>query len=213
MSQNEAKPSEAKAQSGKIRHKAYDTILEIVKAGEYPYLSGPTGSGKTTIGEQIAEDLGLEFAYTGAVDSYAQIKGFKDVNSNFTDTAFTRLYQNGGVFLFDEIDASDPQALLTVNAAIANRKLDLPNGKIVPMHPDFKLLAAGNTSGKGATLKYTARSMIDSASLDRYTEVHVDYDPAHGVAGLGHCHFAADETVDSRIVVTRQTDRDQFFAY
>ena len=111
-------------------------------SGKAIIFCAPSGSGKTTIGEQIAEDLGLEFAYTGAVDSYAQIKGFKDVNSNFTDTAFTRLYQNGGVFLFDEIDASDPQALLTVNAAIANRKLDLPNGKIVPMHPDFKLYSA-----------------------------------------------------------------------
>ena len=42
---------------------------------------------------------------------------------------------------------------------------------------------------------------------------HSGYDPALGVAGLGHCRFAADETVDSRIVLKRQTDRDQFFAY
>lgn len=170
--------AQSKAQAEeKIRHHQFETILTVIKAGEYPYLSGPTGSGKTTIGEQVAEDLGLEFAYIGAVESYALLKGFKDVNSNFEETAFTRLYQNGGVFLFDEIDASDPQAILTVNAAIANRKLDLPDGRIVDMHPDFKLIAAANTSGRGATLKYTGRQMLDAATLDRYIEIPVDYDP------------------------------------
>ena len=160
-----------------LHHYAFDRIATIMKADEYPFLVGPAGSGKTTIGEQIAEEFGLDFYYSGAVESAFQLKGFKDAQGNINKTAFIHAYENGGVFLQDEMDASDATALVALNAAISNRILDMPDGTMLKMHPKFKLIAAANTAGRGATMKYTGRNPLDSATLDRYTQVMVDYDP------------------------------------
>jgi len=159
-----------------VRHRAFDEILTICRAGEYPFLVGPAGSGKTTIGEQVAIELGLSFAYAGAVESSFQLRGFMDAHGRYQKTPFVKSYEGGGVFLQDEMDSSDPQALVSLNAAIANRLLDTPEG-MVKMHPDFKLIAAANTSGRGATIKYSGRNQLDMATLDRYIQVMVDYDP------------------------------------
>ena len=45
------------------------------------------------------------------------------------------------------------------------------------MHPDFRLVCAGNTVGKGATAEYSARAALDLATLDRFQmRVLLDYD-------------------------------------
>ena len=50
-----------------------------------------------------------------------------------------------------------------------------PNG-LVKMHPDFKVVAAGNTFGKGANRQYCGRNSLDSATLDRFMVIEWDYD-------------------------------------
>lgn len=43
-------------------------------------------------------------------------------------------------------------------------------------HPDFRVVAAGNTIGQGASIEYVGRTQLDAASLDRFAVVDVDYD-------------------------------------
>jgi midasin (ATPase involved in ribosome maturation) len=74
------------------------------------------------------------------------------------------------------MDASIPETLVILNAAIANRYFDFPIGK-VDAHPDFRIIAAGNTLGTGADNNYTGRYCLDRASLDRFALVHIDYSP------------------------------------
>ena len=57
--------------------------------------------------------------------------------------------RNGGLFFLDEMDASIPEVLVLLNAAIANGYFEFPNGKITA-HEDFRVVAAGNTVGSGA---------------------------------------------------------------
>ncbi|MGH1456885.1 MAG: AAA family ATPase [Alphaproteobacteria bacterium] len=160
-----------------IFHYAYDDVKQILEAGEYPFLVGPPGTGKNFIAEQIAGDLGLEYSYTGAVSHESKLVGFKSPNGAFQRTPFIEKYENGGVFLMDEVDGSDSGALLAVNAAIANGKLDTPvPDLLIEMHPDFKLIAAGNTSGSGATAGFSARTKLDGATLSRYTVIPFGYD-------------------------------------
>ena len=45
-------------------------------------------------------------------------------------------------------------------------------------HPDFRVVAAGNTFGNGADYDYVGRNQLDAASLDRFAVVRVDYSPA-----------------------------------
>jgi len=42
-------------------HKAFETVLTLASAHAHVYLVGPTGSGKTTLGHQVAEALGVSF--------------------------------------------------------------------------------------------------------------------------------------------------------
>jgi len=81
----------------------------------------------------------------------------------------------GGVFLFDEIDASSAQALLAFNAIAANDLAAFPCGT-VKRHPDFVIVAAANTWGSGATAQYMGRSQLDAATLDRFSFIAMDYD-------------------------------------
>lgn len=77
--------------------------------------------------------------------------------------------------MLDEIDASVPEVLVILNAAIANRYFDFPNGR-VQAHKDFRIVAAGNTFGTGADAEYTGRYQLDASSLDRFAIVEINYD-------------------------------------
>jgi hypothetical protein len=79
------------------------------------------------------------------------------------------------LFFLDEIDASIPEVLVLLNAAIANRYFEFPTGR-VDAHQDFRVVAAGNTVGSGANELYTGRLVLDSATLDRFVVIEFDYD-------------------------------------
>ena len=93
----------------------------------------------------------------------------------YHETEFYKAFTNGGLFFLDEIDASIPEVLVLLNAAIANRYFEFPNGR-VNAHPDFRVVAAGNTVGSGANDLYTGRLVLDSATLDRFVIIEFDYD-------------------------------------
>lgn len=87
------------------------------------------------------------------------------------------MYQNGGVFLLDEVDLGNANVLAVINAALANGGMGFPDGKI-ERHPDFVLLAAANTYGTGASRVYVGRNQLDGATLDRFAFVEMPYDEA-----------------------------------
>ena len=157
------------------RHKIYPKVLASIKGGLHVWLSGPAGAGKTTIAQHVAEDLGLAFYLTGAVASKYDLLGFIDAQGRYQRTTFRDAFENGGLFLKDEIDASVPAALLAVNSALANDCMAFPDG-IVMRHPDFVCIAAANTWGHGSDRQYVGRNQIDAATLDRFVRVSMDYD-------------------------------------
>ena len=161
----------------KLVHEQFDSVLKAVAADVAVMLVGPAGSGKTTLCEQVAEALDLRFYFTGAVASEYKLSGFVDAQGRVVSTAFRDAYTNGGLFLFDEVDASMPQAIMAFNAALANGHCDFP-GDTEPTkrHPDFRVIAAANTFGRGADRQYVGRNQLDAASLDRFIVVNMDYD-------------------------------------
>ena len=156
-------------------HPALETLIRAIRAGVNVLLVGPAGGGKTTLAHTIADALGLEFYFTGAVAMEYKLSGFIDANGVFQDTQFRQAFEKGGLFLFDEVDASSANALLAFNAALANGWADFPDGQ-VKRHPDFVCIAAANTYGSGADRQYVGRNQLDAASLDRFAVVDMDYD-------------------------------------
>lgn len=169
-----------------IQHDRFETVLKFVANDEPVFLTGPAGSGKNVLCKQVAEALGLKFYFTNAVTQEYKLTGFTDAMGNFQETQFYKAFTNGGLFMLDEIDASIPEVLVILNAAIANRYFDFPAPiGYVEAHPDFRVIAAGNTTGHGADFEYIGRNQLDAASLDRFAVVRVGYSEAieNNVAG------------------------------
>ncbi len=158
-----------------IQHCQMPNLIKILAAGLNVYLVGPAGSGKTMAAIKSAEALGVSFHFTGAIASEFKLTGFIDAQGRIVATEFRKAYENGGLFLFDEIDASYPQAILAFNAALANNYMDFPD-KRIERHKDFYCIAAANTYGQGADRQYVGRNQLDAASLDRFVFVDWKYD-------------------------------------
>lgn len=168
-----------KAQMQGIQHDKFETVLKFVANDEPVFLTGPAGSGKNVLCKQVAQALGLNFYFTNAVTQEYQLKGFTDAMGNYQPTQFYKAFTEGGLFMLDEMDASIPEVLVILNAAIANRYFDFPAPiGFVQAHPDFRVIAAGNTTGHGADFEYVGRNQLDSASLDRFAIVKIDYSEA-----------------------------------
>jgi hypothetical protein len=156
-----------------LQHKTFPKLLKMAQARNvdgFPlniWLAGPAGTGKTTAAANLAKALGRPFYFNGALDTEYKLTGFTDANGRVTSTAFREAYTNGGVYLFDEVDASLPPALLAINAGLANGHCDCPGGAIA-RHPDFMCIAAANTYGNGADMDYVGRAKLDAAFLDRF---------------------------------------------
>ncbi|MEQ8238460.1 MAG: AAA family ATPase [Cyclobacteriaceae bacterium] len=157
------------------QHYLFATLFNILQTGLNVYLVGPSGSGKTYAAQQCATALGVDFYFTGAVSSEFKLTGFINAQGDIVSTEFRKAYENGGLFLFDEIDASYPQAVLAFNAALANDFMDFPDMR-VKRHENFFCIAAANTYGSGADRQYVGRNQLDAASLDRFVFLDWDYD-------------------------------------
>lgn len=158
-------------------HKKYKDILTLIANGENVLLNGPSGTGKNVLGRQIAEALGLDFYCTPAIRQEYKLSGFTDANGKFVETPFYKAWTNGGVYLFDELDASDPSVVLNINSALANGYYEFPIG-LKNKHKDFHIIAAANTLGNGGDRLYTAREELDASTIDRFAVVPFDYDEA-----------------------------------
>lgn len=154
----------------------FANILKLVAAHENVYLYGPAGSGKNTTAEQIAEALGVEFYYQNTLVTKFDVSGYKNAQGEYEETPFYKAWKNGGLFFADELDNSTAEAIIALNAALANGYYTFPNsGEKVAKHPDFYCIAAGNTNGQGATEEYCGRYQIDESSRDRFAFIEIGY--------------------------------------
>lgn len=171
----EREKKELEILKGEIHHDKYDMIKTCLSCGIPVYLAGPAGSGKNHTVEQIARELGWNFYFSNSVQQEYKLTGFIDAGGDFHETEFYKacIDTEECVFFLDEIDASIPDVLVLLNAAIANGYFEFPNGRV-----DFDkvhFVAAGNTVGSGADDMYTGRMVLDQATLDRFAIIDFDY--------------------------------------
>lgn len=156
--------------------KDFDEICAWVMQGEAIYMHGPAGCGKSHTAAQIAEALGLDFYESMQLNFAHEVKGYGDAAGNFVETPFYKAFKYGGLFFFDEIDRSAAEALTTLNTALANRRFDFPVVGNVKAHPNFRIIAAGNTLMDGASTEYVAGMQQDGSVKDRFCFWPVDYE-------------------------------------
>ena len=151
-----------------LRHKQYGDIARLILAGENTYLFGGAGYGKTTVAEQIADDLGYEFhAETfHAQSTWAKTFGFRDASGNVRETPFVQAISRRSVVLCDEFDACPSGVSIGLNSLTANGWVSTDNG-VLRKHPECILVFSGNTTLDGATAQFNSRSTGDLATKDR----------------------------------------------
>lgn len=165
----------------------FQRILRRAIAGQNQLLVGPAGCGKTHLAHQVAEALGRPFASISCTAgmSESSLSGWMLPGPGgefvYVPSDFVTIYEGGGVFLFDEVDAADSNTLLFINQALANGSFYLPQRKgatQVKRHPDAVIMAAANTYGTGANMVYAGRERLDESTLDRFRAgmTVLDYD-------------------------------------
>ena len=161
--------------NAELFHEKFEEVLSSVQLDEPVMLIGPAGSGKNHAISQIARALGLHMYYTNNASNEFKLTGFIDAGGNYRETEFYKAFKNGGIFFLDEIDNSDPSALIVINSALENGYMAFPH-ETIDRHPDFRMVAAANTWGKGSDLQYVGRNALDGSTLDRFDNVFYDYD-------------------------------------
>lgn len=163
-----------------VQHVYFEAIRRIAMNRMNLWLTGPAGSGKTSVAAAVAESLDLpHYALSVcSLTSKADLIGYKNVSDGaYVKTDLRQAYEEGGVFLLDEVDAGNPNVMVIANAMLANDQCAFPDG-MVKKHKDFILLAGANTIGLGADKQYLGRNALDKATIDRFVMMEFPYDPA-----------------------------------
>jgi hypothetical protein len=192
-------------------HAYFNAILSLVSGGVNTCLVGPPGSGKTHMAGQIARALGLEFYQTGAILQKYELTGYQTATGEYIRSALRDAFEFGGLFLWDEWDASAPDAIVAFNALLENDRADFPDG-MVSRHPDFRVIASANTYLTGATVEFVGRNGLDGASINRFAVVTLEEDErlACAISGVDADAAGAD-TLDTSDV-WKEYDSDHYQA-
>lgn len=160
-------------------HRAFDDVLVAVMENSNPYLIGPSGCGKTFMIGQIAKILDLDFIDIGYINEEYDILGFQTANGGYSCPNFYRCYKHGKIAFLDELDNGNSRATVKLNSFLSNgdgASYSFPHGENVPRHPNFRMIAAGNTAGNGADSNYNTREKIEESVQQRMMAIYVGYD-------------------------------------
>jgi cobaltochelatase CobS len=160
-------------------HRALPKLIKYLGLKRNVFLTGPAGSGKSTGIRLAAQALKLDYDEISVCSQTTKTDffGYMDAVGTYRGTSFRRIYEGGGVFNIDEIDAGSANVLAVLNQALSGDACTFPD-KRVPKHPEFRCGACGNTWGTGKTIQYVGRNAIDMATLNRFVKIHWDYDEA-----------------------------------
>lgn len=170
-------PIQGESKNMGVQHKKFSLMLSVVGQRLNVLMVGSAGSGKTIGAEKVAEALGLPY-YTisvGMQTTKSEFFGYMSASGTYVRTLFREAFENGGVFLLDELDAGNANVIVAINQGLANGKTAFPDG-MVNKHPDFVLIATANTWGAGANREYVGRNQLDASTLDRFKMIEWGYD-------------------------------------
>ena len=173
--------------AGQLYHENTMDIVRAIMCGDWPYLWGPTGCGKSMMISQISELLGLGMLKAGKITEPFSILGYNDPQGNYRLTPTFIAYLYGYLLFFDEFDNGNADTAVIMNdifTQLDNRihgrtVSSVIFGDDIPVftNPNFRLVAAGNTKGKGGDEQNNPdRGPIGESIRQRMSPFQVGYD-------------------------------------
>lgn len=178
-------------------------VLYAILTNQRAYLQGHTGSGKTTLVEQVAAHLNWPFIrinfdseitrmdLIGRDTLHTDEEG--NVSSKFVDGILPRAMSGPYIVCFDEIDFVRPDVGYVMQAALEGNGLRITEDgdRTVIPHPMFRMFGTGNTVGQGDEHgMYQGARPQSLAFLDRFTVwLKVDYLTPEERANLVDRHY------------------------
>lgn len=173
--------------NGEIFHEMVDEVINCVMEGDWVYLWGPSGCGKSHIIKQVASLIGIELVENGKITDKYSIMAYNDPHGRFraTQTFVALLY--GKMISYDEFDNGNSDTHVVLNELYSGLLDTLENPErqrfvtfaedmTVPIHPNYRMISAGNTCGEGENQIFSSRGKIDESVLERMTPKRFDYD-------------------------------------
>jgi len=175
-----------------------------VESKEFALLVGPSGSGKTELAIQYANSRNLPYikmqiTSQTTVDDYI---GYKSITTGkYFPSLLREAVEKGHTLILDELDAGNPNSTLVLNG-LKQSHFQFPD-KLVPIHPDFRLIATANTLEYSE--QYNSRMPMDKATLDRFHIINYDMKDHHLAIRYGLDYIKQIETKDK---TPRQIERE-----
>jgi len=168
-----------------------DTLLpylSTIVAGKNAWLYGHTGTGKTTLAQQVCAKLNWPMRrvnFDGDIsrlDLVGQTKLENDDGttvSTYVDGILPQAMNSPTILLLDELDVGRPDVLYALQNALDQGQLTITDdgGRRIKAHPFFRAIAACNTQGQGDDSGlYQGTRVLSRALLNRFHNfIPVDY--------------------------------------
>jgi nitric oxide reductase NorQ protein len=208
---------------GKLTERA----LFYLRAGYPVHLSGPAGTGKTTMAMHMAAQLGrpvvmihgddefrssdliggqLGYRSSKIIDNYIHsvVKREENVSKIWVDNRLSTACRYGFTLIYDEFNRSRAEANNVLLSILEERLLELPSARsgegYVAVHPNFSAIFTSNPD------EYAGVHKTQDALMDRMITIHAgQYDEETETAitvaksGLSHDHAAKIVNVVRRL--------------
>ena len=181
----------AKAEGYVFRKEFLREVLAFLKSpsGDALFVTGPTGSGKTSGVCEIAARLNWpvqQLTAHGRMELADLIGHHALVSSapgqapvmQFMYGPLSIAMREGHILLINEVDMLDPAELSGLNDVLEGRPLVISQngGEVIKPHAMFRIIVTGNSTGAGDdTGLYQGVLMQNIAAMDRYRFTRVDY--------------------------------------
>lgn len=189
-------------------------VLYAISTDQRMYLQGHTGSGKTTLIEQVCARLNYPFVRINFDSEITRgdligrdvlRNDGGEVSSEFVEGMLPKAMSSPCILCCDEIDFVRPDVAYVMQAALEGNSLRITEDgdRLVTPHQMFRVFATGNTVGQGdENGMYQGVRPQSLALLDRFTVWdRIDYLDSDERASLVYRHYPALSKVNKEVLM------------